>query len=118
MDAPNEVFMAYNRYRDTDEMATCLMLASMSPELQKQHEHMKAQEILMHLHELFGAQSRYERYQTSRELFQCKMTEGSPVGPHVLHMINPIKKLTHLGFVMDHELSIELVLQSLPQSYS
>ena len=33
VDAPNEVYMAYNRYRDAKEMATCLMLASMSPEL-------------------------------------------------------------------------------------
>ena len=76
------------------------------------------QEILKHLQELFSAQSRYERYQTSHELFQCKMTEGIPFGPHVLHMINLIKKLACLGFVMDHELSINLVLQSLPQSYS
>ena len=35
MDALNEVYMAYNRYRDVEEMATCLMLAFMSPELQK-----------------------------------------------------------------------------------
>ena len=33
MDAPNEVYMAYNWYRDAKEMATCLMLASMSPKL-------------------------------------------------------------------------------------
>ena len=35
MDAPNEVYMAYNKHMDADEMATCLMLASMSPKLQK-----------------------------------------------------------------------------------
>ena len=33
VDALNEVYMAYNRYKDVDEMATCLMLASMSPKL-------------------------------------------------------------------------------------
>ena len=33
MDAPNEVYMAYNKHRDTNEMDSCLMLASMSPEL-------------------------------------------------------------------------------------
>ena len=69
MDALNKVLLKYNRYRDVEEVATCLMLASMSPGLQKQHEHMNAQEILEHLQELFGAQSRHERYQTSRELF-------------------------------------------------
>ena len=57
VDAPNEVLVNYNRYRDAEEVATCLMLASMSLDLQKQHEHMNAQEILVHLQELFGAQS-------------------------------------------------------------
>ena len=33
VNAPNEVYMAYNRYRDADEMATCLTLGSMSPKL-------------------------------------------------------------------------------------
>ena len=33
MDAPNEVYMAYNKHKDVDEMATCLTQASMSPEL-------------------------------------------------------------------------------------
>ena len=33
-------------------------------------------------------------------------------------MITYIEKLDQLGFVMDHELSIELILQSLPQSFS
>ena len=33
-------------------------------------------------------------------------------------MINLIEKLEHLGFMMDHELSIDLVLQSLLESYS
>ena len=31
VDAPNEVYTAYNQYRDAEEMATCLMLACMSP---------------------------------------------------------------------------------------
>ena len=33
MDALNEVYMAYNQYRDAEEMATCLMLAFMSLDL-------------------------------------------------------------------------------------
>ena len=74
-------------------MDTCLMLASMTLELQRQHEDMNAHDILMHLQELFGAQSCYERFQTSKELFQYKMTEGSSVNTHVLKIINLVKKL-------------------------
>jgi hypothetical protein len=32
-------------------------------------------------------------------------------------MFGYIKKLGQLGFVIDHELSVDLVLQSLPQSF-
>jgi hypothetical protein len=42
------------------------------------------------------------------------MTDGSSISTHVLKMIGYIKKLGQLAFVMDYELSIDLVLQSLP----
>jgi hypothetical protein len=40
------------------------------------------------------------------------------VNTHVLKMIGYIKKLNQLGFVMDHKLSVDLVLQSLSQNFS
>jgi hypothetical protein len=45
------------------------------------------------------------------------MTEGSSVNTHVLKMIGYIKKLDQLGFVIDHELSVDLVLHSLPKNF-
>jgi hypothetical protein len=74
--------------------------------------------MIMRLKKLFDEASRKERYETSKELFHCKTTEGYSVNTHVLKMISYIEKLDQLGFVMDHELSIELILQSLPQSFS
>ena len=61
-DAPIEAFETCNQHRDVMKMATCLMLASMSLELQRQHEEMNAHDILVHLQELFGAKSGYERF--------------------------------------------------------
>ncbi|KAJ8899333.1 hypothetical protein K2173_018307 [Erythroxylum novogranatense] len=117
-DATDEEWEKYQRYIDDNEQATCVTLACMSPELQRQHENMDAPTMILHLKELFGAQSRVERYQISKALFQCKMAEGSSVDTHVLKMIGYIEKLAELGFVMDHELSIDLVLQSLSSSFS
>ncbi|KAJ8768917.1 hypothetical protein K2173_023912 [Erythroxylum novogranatense] len=74
-DATDEEWEKYQRYIDDNEQATCVMLACMSPELQRQHENMDAPTMILHLKELFG-------------------------------------------FVMDHELSIDLVLQSLSSSFS
>ncbi|KAK8593821.1 hypothetical protein V6N12_045894 [Hibiscus sabdariffa] len=59
---------------------SCLMLATMSPELQKQHEDMNAYDMIQNLKEIYEGQARQERYETSKALFQCKMSEGSPVG--------------------------------------
>ncbi|XP_037495515.1 uncharacterized protein LOC119370779 [Jatropha curcas] len=90
----------------------------MSPELQRQHENMDSCTIILHLRELFYSQGRSERYETSKELFCYKMVEGFSVPVHVLKMIGYIEKLGHLGIAMDHELSIDLVLQFLSPSFS
>ena len=63
----------------------CLMLATMSPELQKQHEDLLAYEMLQNLREIYEGQARQERYETSKTLFQCMMTKRSPVGAHVIN---------------------------------
>ncbi|KAK8571248.1 hypothetical protein V6N13_103377 [Hibiscus sabdariffa] len=95
----------------------CLMLATMTPELQKQHEDMVAYEMIQNLKEIFEGQARHERYETSKALFQCKMSEGSPVGAHVIKM-GYIQTLEKLGFALTDELAIDVVLQSLPHSFS
>ncbi|KAJ8758992.1 hypothetical protein K2173_003230 [Erythroxylum novogranatense] len=109
-DATDEELEKYQCFIDDNEQATCVMLACMSPQLQRQHENMDTPTMILHLKELFVAQSRVEKYQISKALFQCKMTEGSSVNVHVPKMIGYIEKLAQLGFVMNHELSFDLVL--------
>ncbi|KAK8578450.1 hypothetical protein V6N13_116294 [Hibiscus sabdariffa] len=70
----------------------CLMLATMTPELQKQHEDMVAYEMIQNLKEIYEGQARQERYETSKALFQCKTSEGSPVGAHVIKMMGYIQR--------------------------
>ncbi|XP_017970422.1 PREDICTED: uncharacterized protein LOC108660675 [Theobroma cacao] len=69
---------AYQCHKDDNDQVACVMLASMTPELQKRQF--------------------------------CR--------PHLLKMIGLIKRLGQLGLAMDHELSINLVLQSLLDSFS
>ncbi|KAJ8769201.1 hypothetical protein K2173_000976 [Erythroxylum novogranatense] len=96
-DATNEVWEYYQSHIDDNEQMTCVMLASMSPELQRQHETMNAREIA---------------------LFQCRMASGTSVEIHVLQMIGYIEKLGQLGYDLNLELSIDLVLQSLTSRFS
>ncbi|KAL4336096.1 hypothetical protein GQ457_07G006660 [Hibiscus cannabinus] len=96
----------------------CLMLATMTPKLQNQHEDMVAYEIIQNLKEINEGQARQERYETSKALFQCKMSEGSLVGAHVIKMMGYIQELEKLGFPLNDELAIDVILQSLPDSFN
>ena len=89
----------------------------MSDELQKAHEDMDAQTIIFHLNELYTTSVHTVRFQVSRALCQTRFKEGSVRG-HVLKMIGHIEKLANLGFIMDHEICHDLILQSLPKDFS
>ncbi|KAL4361042.1 hypothetical protein GQ457_04G019040 [Hibiscus cannabinus] len=106
--------------KHTDDMLDvgCLMLATMTPELQKQHEDMVAYEMIHNLKEIYERQAGKESYETSKALFQSKMSEGSPVGAHVIKIVGYIQTLEKLGFALNDELAIDIVLQSFPDSFS
>ncbi|KAL4291322.1 hypothetical protein GQ457_14G016260 [Hibiscus cannabinus] len=79
---------------------------------------MVAYEMIQNLKEIYEGQASQERYETSKALFQCKMSEGSPVGAHVIKMMGYIQTLEKLGFALNDELATDVVLQSLPDSFS
>ncbi|KAK8619616.1 hypothetical protein V6N13_135898 [Hibiscus sabdariffa] len=108
----------FKKHMDDMVDVGCLMLATMTPELQKQHENMVAYEMIQNLMEIYEGQARQERYETSKALFQCKMSEGSPVGAHVVKMMGYIQTLEKLGFALNDELATDVILQSLPDSFN
>ncbi|KAK8634152.1 hypothetical protein V6N13_014981 [Hibiscus sabdariffa] len=107
----------FKKYMDDMVDVGCLMLATIDSELQKQHENMVAYEMIQNLKEIYEGQARQERYETSKALFQCKMTEGTPVGAHVIKMMGYVQTLEKLGFPLKNELATDLILQSLPGSF-
>ena len=96
---------------------SCLMLATMSSDLQKQYESADPFDMIKGLCGMFENQARVERYNTSKALFACKLAQGNPVSPHVIKMIGYIESLEKLGFPLSQELATDVILQSLPQSY-
>ncbi|KAK8548083.1 hypothetical protein V6N12_061006 [Hibiscus sabdariffa] len=94
------------------------MLVTMTPKLQKQHEDMVAYEMIHNLKEIYEGQACQERYETSKAFFHCKMSEGSPVGAHVIKMMGYIQTLEKLGFPLNDELAIDVIMQSLPDSFN
>ena len=78
-DAFEEENATHNMWLNDSMTVRCIMLASMSNELQRQHEGMEPQSILLNLKELYGEQSRTARYEVSKQLFHARMSEGSLV---------------------------------------
>ena len=107
-----------DQWKQDEMLAKCIILTSMSNELQRQHENLDSGSIMLRLKELYAEPDRTARYEILSELFGTKMKEGESVQIHVLKMIDLIERLAQLGFVMDHDLGIDLVLQSLPPSYA
>ncbi|KAK8495060.1 hypothetical protein V6N12_055207 [Hibiscus sabdariffa] len=114
--APGDDKDKFKKHMDDMLDVGCLMLATMTPELQKQHEDMVTYEMVQNLKEIYEGQARQERYETSKALFHCKMSEGSLVGAHVIKMMGYIQTLEKLGFALNDELAIDVVLQSLSDS--
>ncbi|KAG8501131.1 hypothetical protein CXB51_003262 [Gossypium anomalum] len=89
----------------------------MISELQKQYEDMVAYDMIQHLKELYEGQTSQERYETSKALFLYNMVERTFVGTHVLKMIGYIESLEKLRFPLGVELTTDVILQSLMDSF-
>ena len=115
--APRVEKNAYEKHHNDSIDVACLMLATMSSELQKDLEIMEAYDMIFNLKEMFQKQARQERYETTKALHSCKMAEGASVSAHVLKMKGYIEHLDRLGFPLSQELATDLILNSLPDSY-
>ena len=83
-----------------------------------QHKTMEAYDIVVHLRELFDKHVRFERFKISKLLFSTKMQVGTSPVQHALKMNSYIDRLGHVGFLMDHELSIDLILSSFTDNFA
>ena len=65
-DAFEEKKATHNMWLNDNMTVKCIMLASLSNELHRQHEGMELQSILLNLKKLYGEQSRIARYEVSK----------------------------------------------------
>jgi hypothetical protein len=66
---------------------------------------------------MFENQARAEKYNITKALFACKLTEGSPISPHVIKIMGYIETLTKLDCEIKDKLATDVILQSLPAIY-
>ena len=67
----------WKKWMDDDNKTRYYILNAISDDLQRQHENiLTTRQMLAHLQELFGEQSRVVKYQVCQRLFKVKMRDG------------------------------------------
>ena len=66
---------------------------------------------------MFGEQGRSTRQETMRQIYNTKMAEGTSVREHCLQMISNLNTLEVLGADINGESQVDMILQSLPESF-
>ncbi|GJS55873.1 retrotransposon protein, putative, ty1-copia subclass [Tanacetum coccineum] len=77
---------AYTRRVAEQQEVACLMLVSMTPEIQKNLEDRPAFEILQELKTMFQQQAEQELFETVKAFHACKQEEGKSVSTYMLKM--------------------------------
>ncbi|GKC93552.1 hypothetical protein Tco_1158994 [Tanacetum coccineum] len=107
---------AYNAYNAQNEVA-CLMLGSMSPELQRALENYKAYDMIHELKTMFKEHAKQELFETVKAFHACKQEDGQSVRSHLLKIKNYLDTLERLGYAIPNELGVSLILNSLNKDY-
>jgi len=99
-------------------MAKCYILAIISNVLQHQMQDVElASDIMLSLKEMFGEQGCSTRQETMRQIYNTKMTDGTSVREHCLKIISNLNTLEVLGANINGESEVDMILQSLPESF-
>ena len=99
-------------------MVKCYILASISNVLQYQMQDVElVSDIMLSLKEMFGEQGRSTKQETMRQIYNTKMAEGTSVREHCLKTISNLNTLEVLGTDIDGESQVDMILQSLPESF-
>ena len=99
-------------------MAKCYILASISNVLQHQMQDVElALDIMLSLKEMFGEHGHSAMQETMRKIYNIKMVEGSSIREHCRTMIFNLNTLEVLGVDINGKSQVEMILQSLLESF-
>ncbi|GJR28393.1 zinc finger, CCHC-type containing protein [Tanacetum coccineum] len=113
---PNAMDKYYKSVNIEQEVA-CLMMSSMSPDLQRTLEKYNAYDMMKELKTMFEEQAKQELFETVKAFHACKQEEGQSVSSSLLKMKSYLDTLEHLGYEMPKELGVSLILISLNKDY-
>ncbi|KAJ9568399.1 hypothetical protein OSB04_004365 [Centaurea solstitialis] len=115
--APAAARNAHKKHSDDLLDVTCLMLATMSPDLQAGLINTNAYDMIRQLRDMFQTQARTERYDATKAFNECKMVKGTSVSDHVMKMKRHLDHLERLGHPVPLQLATDTILNSLSEDY-
>ncbi|XP_023768339.1 uncharacterized protein LOC111916919 [Lactuca sativa] len=113
---PEEIAEYRTHYKDATKVS-CIMVATMTPELQRFYEDYWTYEMCKDLMEKYHQRARQERYEIVKSLITNKMKDEEFVTTHLQCMQRYVDRLLKLNVNFDEELAIDIVLHSLPYFY-
>ncbi|KAI3515635.1 hypothetical protein L1887_14536 [Cichorium endivia] len=114
--SPEEIAL-YQKHCDDATKVACIMITTMSPELQRIYEDYWPYEMHKELAEKFRKQERIERCEVVKDFTSGKPRDGDSICTHVQRMQGYVERLRKLAMPVHEELAIDIVLNSLPSSY-
>jgi hypothetical protein len=90
----------------------------MGPELQRRFVDTKTYVICDQLKNMFQEQARIERFKVTKSLLGHRLAEGGSMGTHMLRMTSDVEQLEKLNAPISKEFATDIILHSLPPSFS
>ncbi|KAJ9543742.1 LOW QUALITY PROTEIN: hypothetical protein OSB04_023449 [Centaurea solstitialis] len=115
--APAAARNAHKKHSDDLLDVACLVLATMSPDLQAGLINTNAYDMICQLRDMFQTQARTERYDATKSFNECKMIKGTSVSDHVMKMKRHLDHLERLGHPVPLQLATDTILNSLSEDY-
>ncbi|GKC16328.1 hypothetical protein Tco_1013110, partial [Tanacetum coccineum] len=100
-----------------EQEVACLMLSSMSPDLQRTLKKYNAYDMLKELKTMFKEQAKHELFETVKAFHACKQEQGQSVSSYLLKMKRCLDTLERLGYAMPNELGVHFILNSINKDY-
>jgi gag-polypeptide of LTR copia-type len=113
--AEKSVREKYNKFIDDELDVSCLMVATMSSELQKRFETRGAFDIMDQLKKMFQEKAQTEMCNLTKALMKCSMRDNESVSSHMFNITGYIEQL---GCKWDPQLITNIIFASLSPRYS
>ena len=108
----------YIKHKEDELDVQNLLVGIMSPELQRRFMDTKTYDMCQQLKNMFQEQARVERFKVTKSLLSHKLTEGGSMGTHMLRLTSDVEQLEKLSAPLSKEFATDIILHSLPPSFS